>query len=215
MPDLPRSHLLAYALVVLAVAVFVVRQAGGSGGAAEETASAQAGIRIDRGGSGGEGATGRGGPSRLVIHVAGAVRSPGVYRLREGARVDDAVRRAGGASRGADLAQLNLAAKLEDGRQVLVPRRVPVAGAAGGAAAAARAAAGGAAVVTGAPAAPVNLNTATPEQLDTLDGVGPVMVQKILQYRTEHGGFSSIEELGQIPGIGERRLAALRERVTL
>jgi competence protein ComEA len=138
---------------------------------------------------------------RPLVHVAGAVRHPGVYRLRAGARVADAVERAGGARRRADLSAVNLAAKVEDGRQVLVPRRGPVA--AGPAAPGAPA----------TPAAPIDLNTATLEQLDTLDGVGPVTAQKILDYREEHGGFGSIDELGQVPGIGEKRLAALREKV--
>jgi competence protein ComEA len=197
MADLPRPHVLAYALVVLAVLAVAFRQLGG-GGDTRATAAASAPIHVDH-----EGSSDKGSSARLVVHVAGAVRRPGVYRLRDGARVDDAVRRAGGAKRRADLSQLNLAAKLEDGRQVLVPLRAP------------QAAAGGPAV-PGAPASgPVNLNTATAEQLDTLDGVGPVTVQKILNYRTEHGGFSSVDELGEIPGIGEVRLAALREQVTV
>ena len=204
MADLPRPHLIAYALVVLAVLALAFRQFGG-GGRAGATASASAPIRVDHGPQRG------GGGARLVVHVAGAVRRPGVYRMRDGARVDDAVTRAGGATRRADLTQLNLAAQLEDGRQVVVPLRPAAAGSTGpGAGSTASTAA-----PTGQAASPVNLNTATAEQLDTLDGVGPVTVQKILQYRTEHGGFTSIEELGQIPGIGELRLAALRERVTL
>ena len=203
MADLPRPHLLAYALVVLAVLAFAFRQLAG-GADTDATASAHAPIHLDTQGAGGGG---RPGP-RLVVHVAGAVRRPGVYRLRDGSRVDDAVRRAGGSTRRADLTQLNLAAKLEDGRQVVVPPRATAVAAAG-------ASAGGAALAAGATPAPVNLNTATAEQLDTLDGVGPVTVQKLLQYRAEHGGFSTVDELGQIPGIGERRLAALRERVTL
>jgi competence protein ComEA len=141
---------------------------------------------------------------RLVVDVAGAVRRPGVYRLRAGARVEDALDRAGGPTRRADLAQINRAAKLEDGRQVLVPRR---------AAAATAAVAPTGATAPGAPVIPLNLNTATLEQLDELDGVGPATAQKILDYRTEHGGFGSVEELGEVPGIGEKRLAALREAV--
>ena len=136
------------------------------------------------------------------MHVAGAVLRPGVYRLSPRARVVDAVRRAGGARRRADLSALNLAAKLEDGRQVVVPLRprpgAPVP------------AGGGTAT---APAGPIDINTATAEQLDELDGIGPGMAGAILEYRKEHGGFGSIEELGQVPGIGEKRLAALREKV--
>ena len=148
-----------------------------------------------------------GGGGRLVVHVAGAVRDPGVYQLRSGSRVNDAVQRAGGATRRADLGGLNLAAELDGGRQVLVPER-----ARGGAAGAA---VGGMAAPEPAPGQPLNLNTATLEQLDTLSGIGPLTAQKILDFREERGGFGSVEELGEIPGIGDKRLATLREEVTL
>jgi competence protein ComEA len=141
-----------------------------------------------------------GSSSRLVVHVAGAVRRPGVYRLAAGSRVVDAVHRAGGARRRADLSALNLAAKLEDGRQVLVPLR-GASTAAGGS---------GAAPAEGQP---LDLNTASAEQLDQLDGIGPGMAAAILKYREQHGGFGSVEELGEVPGIGEKRLASLREQV--
>jgi competence protein ComEA len=130
-----------------------------------------------------------------------------VYKLGAGARVDEAVARAGGPTRRADLTGLNLAATVEDGRQVLVPER------AGGAAAAASGPATASGPADEAP--PVNLNTATLEQLDTLSGIGPLTAQKILDFREERGGFGSIEELGEIPGIGDKRLASLREEVTL
>jgi competence protein ComEA len=146
----------------------------------------------------------------VTVHVAGAVRRPGVYRLPAGARVNDALRRAGGARGRADLTAVNLAAKLEDGRQVLVPERAapaaPGAGAGAGAAAGADAS---------APGAPINLNTATLEQLDTLDGVGPGIAQRILDHREQHGGFTSVEELGEVPGIGAKRLATLTQLVTV
>ena len=105
--------------------------------------------------------------SRVVVDVVGAVRRPGLYRLAQGSRIADAVARAGGATRRADLAQVNLAAPLADGEQVVVPRRggVPGAASSGGAAA------------PGAPAAPVQLSAATLEQLDTLPGVGPMTKQ--------------------------------------
>jgi competence protein ComEA len=158
---------------------------------------------------------------RLTVHVAGAVHRPGVYRMRPGSRVDDAIDRAGGARLRADLGALNLAAKLEDGRQVLVPRRTPAgqpgAAAAAGAAAQPAPAPGGAtgpATATAPPGPPINLNTATIEQLDQLEGIGPTTAQKILQYRQEHGGFSSVEELKNVPGIGDTRYATLKERVT-
>jgi competence protein ComEA len=140
----------------------------------------------------------------VVVHVAGEVREPGVYRLRAGARVDDAVGRAGGATARADLSQVNLAAEVEDGRQVLVPRRVSAAQAA---------AAGTSAIAPVTPGVPLNLNTATLEQLDELDGIGPATAQEIIDYREAHGGFGSVEELGQVSGIGEKRLASLREQV--
>lgn len=158
----------------------------------------------------------------VVVHVAGQVRRPGVYRLRSSARVQDAVKRAGGARAGADLDALNLAAKLTDGRQVVVGRRI-VAGSGGGVAAgigAGVAAAGagtgvsGAAGAGGATGAPVSLNSAGADELGTLDGVGPATAAKIIAYREEHGGFGSVDELDQVPGIGPKKLAALRERVT-
>ena len=140
--------------------------------------------------------------ARLVVHVVGAVRRPGLYRLPHGARIADAVRRAGGATRRADLSLVNLAAQVADGTQVVVPRRAVVeAGAPAGAEP--PEAAGG----------PVHLNSATLEQLDSLPGVGPVTAQKIVDYRTQHGAFSSIEDLDAIPGIGPARLEQLRDLV--
>jgi competence protein ComEA len=115
--------------------------------------------------------------------------------------VADAVARAGGATRRADLELINLAALVADGEQVVVPRR----GAAGGVAAGA----GGTPASTG----PVHLNSATLDQLDALPGVGPVTAQKIVTYRTEHGGFGSVDELDAVPGIGPARLADLRPLV--
>jgi len=131
---------------------------------------------------------------------------PGVYRLREGARVDDAVQRAGGPTRRAELTAVNLAAKVDDGRQVVVPEKATH-GAVGAPA--------GGAVVQAVPGQPLDLNTATIEQLDTLPGVGEVTAQKIVDYREEHGGFGSVDELGEVPGIGDKRLADLREQVRL
>ena len=141
---------------------------------------------------------------RLVVHVVGAVRRPGLYRLAHGARIADAVERAGGATRGADLSLVNLAAQVSDGSQVVVPRRAPAAGATAGS--------GGASAAEGA-AGPVRLNTASIEDLDALPGVGPVTAQKIVDYREKHGAFSSVDDLDAIPGIGPARLEQLRDLV--
>ena len=141
--------------------------------------------------------------SKIVVHVVGAVRRPGLYALRKGARIADAVRRAGGTTRHADLEAINLAAPVEDGLQVVVPRRQPPAAATGGAAAPGDAPSSG----------PVHLNTATLEQLDTLPGVGPVTAQKILDWRQTHGAFTSVDDLDAVPGIGPARLEELRDLV--
>ena len=138
---------------------------------------------------------------RVVVDVVGAVRRPGLYRLAQGTRIADAVARAGGTTRAADLASINLAAPLADGEQVVVPGRV-AAGPGGPPA--------GAAAAGAMPSGPVHLSTATLEQLDALPGVGPVTAQKILDYRTAHGAFSSVDELDAIPGIGPARLDQLR-----
>jgi competence protein ComEA len=132
----------------------------------------------------------------IVVDVVGAVRRPGLYRLRRGARVADAVARAGGLTRRAQRTAVNLAAPLADGQQVLV---------------AARGAAVVGAVAAGAPASgPVSLSTATAEQLDTLPGVGPVTAQKIVAYREQHGPFTAVAQLDAIPGIGPARLDELK-----
>lgn len=139
-------------------------------------------------------------PALVFVDVVGAVRRPGLYRLRTGARVADAVARAGGPTRVAELELVNLAALVADGEQVVVARRgaAVVASAGGGA---------------GTPVGPVHLNGATLEQLDALPGVGPVTAQKIVDYRTKHGGFGSVDELDAVPGIGPARLADLRPLV--
>jgi competence protein ComEA len=137
--------------------------------------------------------------TRLVVYVVGAVRRPGLYRLPQGSRVADAVARAGGVTRKADPAALNLAAPIADGEQVLVPARLPVAVAASQGAA-----------VPGVPAGPIQLSSATAEQLDSLPGIGPATAQKILDYRAEHGAFRSVEEIDEVPGIGPARVEQLR-----
>jgi competence protein ComEA len=196
MPVLNRSQLATYALAAVLVVVLGVRfmQRQARGGTRSAPVAKPARVSIERPAS-----------TVALVHVAGAVRHPGVYRLRDGDRVKDAVARAGGARASADVNAINLAAKVSDGQQVVVPKR------------------GGAAPVGGDPSAadgaapqtPISLNSATADQLDTLDGVGPATAQKILDWRREHGGFQSIDDLGEVPGIGPKRLAALRGKVQL
>jgi competence protein ComEA len=186
-----RGRALAGAVLLVAALFIAGRYLAGAGSARETRAVAQASATLRAAP-----------PPQLVVHVVGAVRRPGLYRLRDGSRIADAVRRAGGATRRADLSLVNLAAPVSDGTQVIVPRRAPP-------------------VVHGAwPAepgeaasGPLHLNTATIDQLDELPGVGPVTAQKIVEYREQHGAFSSVEDLDAIPGIGPARLEQLRELV--
>ena len=143
-------------------------------------------------------------PAVVVVDVVGAVRRAGLYRLQQGARIADAVARAGGATAKADLALVNLAAPLADGEQVVVPKRGAVTSPA------APSAAGPAGVAS---SGPVHLSTATLEQLDSLPGIGPVTAQKILDYRQKHGAFTSVDELDAVPGIGPARLEQLKDLV--
>lgn len=132
---------------------------------------------------------------RLVVHVVGAVRRSGLYRLPDGSRVADAVARAGGPTPKALLAAVNLAAPLADGQQVVVPARVP----------------GAAPVVVGGK---VSLATADLDDLDELPGIGPVTAQKIVDWRSSHGPFRSVDDLDAVPGIGPARIEQLRDLVT-
>jgi competence protein ComEA len=214
MPDLTRSELAAYAACAVLVVLLGWRVLRSDGDAASTAVGDRAALA-----TGGATTSTSAAPDEpsvsvaparegsVVVHVVGAVRHAGVYKLRLGQRVQDALGRAGGATARADTQAINLAAKVADGQQVVVPRR------------GATAAASGPAIAPGtastAPAAPVNLNSATAEQLDTLDGVGPATAQKILEYRTQHGGFSSVDDLDQIAGIGPKKLAALKPQVTV
>nr|WP_084145007.1 ComEA family DNA-binding protein [Amycolatopsis jejuensis] len=139
-----------------------------------------------------------GAAAKLVISVIGHVRSPGLVTVPPGSRVDDALRAAGGPDPGADLSALNLARKLTDGEQLAVGLPGAQAAPAG----------------AGAPPGKVNLNSATPDQLDTLPGVGEVTARRIVDWRTQHGGFSSVEQLRDVEGIGESKFERLREQVT-
>lgn len=138
-------------------------------------------------------------PTPLLVHVSGAVRHPGLVALPAGARVIDAVMAAGGPNGSADQGAINLAARVTDGQQVVVPKRgaAPVGSAA-----------------TPAASAPVSLTTATAEQLETLPRIGPALAARIIAYRDAHGGFSSVDELGEVGGIGPKTLAGLKDLVT-
>ena len=183
MPSLPVSRRQALVLAAAALALLAVagRTLAGAGAASEQPSQALV-------------AEPAAAAPKLVVHVAGAVRRPGLYRLAEGKRVADAVARAGGATAPADTAAINLAAPLADGMQVLVPRRV----------------AGGGGKTAGSR---VSLSAATAAELDALPGIGPVTAQKILDYRAEHGGFRSVDDLDAIPGIGPARVEQLRDVV--
>jgi len=188
MPEMSRSQVVVYAAVAVALLLVGARAIRGEQGPAPSFAAASAGesreASFSIGGSSGD----------LVVHVTGAVRRPGVYRMPVGSRVDDAVTRAGGAAPGADLEAVNLAAQLADGQQVVVPARAP-----GGTAGAATVAEG-----------PISLGAATVEQLEEIDGIGPVTAAAIVEFRDEHGGLSSIEQLDQVSGIGPATMESLR-----
>ena len=170
-------------LVAAAVAVFAATRLFGGGEAAAPA------VRMD--GAGGPAASRSRAPD-VYVHIAGAVRRPGLIRVPSDTRAATALARAGGPTRRADLTAVNLAAKVQDGQQILVPVR-------------------GAVAAAGSAGAEVHLSTATPEQLDGIDGIGPTLAQRIIEYRDAHGGFRSLAELAQVEGIGEKRLATLRE----
>lgn len=150
-------------------------------------------------------------PVTVTVHVAGQVISPGVYAVPAGGRVADAVVAAGGTAAEADMGQLNLAARLSDGERVYVPKK----GEAPPAVLGAGPTGGGTGGKAGAPAGPVDLNTATAEQLEALPGVGPATSAAILAYRSSHGRFRSVTELLEVPGIGPAKLEALRPLVRI
>jgi competence protein ComEA len=222
MPQLSRIQVLVYgavAVALLLVGARAIRGEGGEGGSYSGSSYSDSSSYSGSESSSGSGSEGESGPDEggesseftvsgqggdLVVDVTGAVARPGVYRLPAGSRVTDAVKRAGGAGGKAELEAVNLAARLADGQQVVIPERV-----AGGAASGVAAAAAGAASEEG----PISLGTATVAELDTINGIGPVTAQDIVDFREAHGGLSSVEQLDQVSGIGPATMASLRERL--
>ncbi len=202
MPSITRGRAIAYLVAILAALVLGGRflLASDSTGSTSGRTQTLTSIEIDAAG------TGQVAPEDLVlVHVAGAVRRPGLYRLPADSRIDDAIRAAGGPKPRAALALVNLAAPVADGQQVLVP----------GQQRSGSSSAQGSVGSATAPPTQVPLNSATLEDLDGLPGVGPVTAQRILDYRAQHGAFASIDELDAVPGIGPTRMDQLRELLTL
>jgi competence protein ComEA len=181
-PELSRSQLIVYAAVAVALLLVGARWIRSEG---DDAPGGGVSFAADSFQPSGEGTR------DVVVHVAGAVGRPGVYRLPAGSRVADAVERAGGFTPKAVEDAINLAARLSDGQQVVVPAR-------------------GAGGATAAADGPISLGTATAEQLEEVDGIGPVTAQKIIEFRDERGGLSSIEQLEEVHGIGPSTMEALR-----
>jgi competence protein ComEA len=210
-PELSRTQVAVYgaiAVALLLVGAQAIRGEGGGSSGGEGTTWSEYG---DGGsGSGGtesgsseESAGGEfalsGQAGDVVVDVTGAVADPGVYRMPAGSRVNDAVQRAGGAAPKAQLEAVNLAARLADGQQVVVPERGP---------------SGAVELIPGAAEeGPISLGSATVEQLDTIEGIGPVTAEGIVKFREEHGGLASVDQLDQISGIGPATMEALRARL--
>jgi competence protein ComEA len=193
-PELSRSQLLVYGAIAVALLLLGSRWL-------KSADDAQAGFTQSSSAGSGQSFAIDSGGGAIVVHVAGEVRKPGVYQLPGGSRVDDAVDRAGGPTGSAAPDSINLAAKLADGQQVVVPAKVTAVGAAPA----------GVGAAGGAAETPISLGTATVEQLDTIDGIGPVTAQDIVDYRDQHGGLSSVDELDQLSGIGPATMQTLHD----
>jgi competence protein ComEA len=212
--DRRKAEVAAYALAAFVVALLVAQLLRGGAGGARDAGSR---VTVDppRAARPAGPAASRSGAALLVVDVAGEVRRPGVYRVPPGSRVDSAVQQAGGVTSHGEPAAVNLAMPLHDGQQIVVPRRGGAAALAGegGAGAASGGGSTAAAAAATAPAQPISLSTASAQQLETLDGIGPTLAARIVQYRDAHGGFRSVDELRQVSGIGDKRFAALRKAV--
>lgn len=191
MPEMTRRQLLLWAVVgvvmVLVGGRYLLARDDGGDGSLNAVTAATVELKQQE-------------ETAIKVHVVGAVVSPGLYDLEAGCRTAEAIEAAGGPSPAADLSRVNLAAKVADGQQLVVPE-----------AGAAPAAAGGATAGDG----PVNLNSAGIEELTSLDGIGPKTAQKIIDYREEHGGFGHIEELMDVPGIGPGKFGQIKDKVTV
>jgi competence protein ComEA len=192
MPEVSRSQVVVYAAIAVALLLVGARAIRGEGGSGTSFAAA------DTGGSGGGSFSVSGQAGDLVVDVTGAVQRPGVYRMPAGSRINDAVTRAGGPTAKAEVEAVNLAARLADGQQVVVPERL---------------AAGAATTASTAEEGPISLGTATVDQLEEIDGIGPVTAGDIVKFRDEHGGLASVDQLDQVPGIGPATMSSLRERL--
>jgi competence protein ComEA len=190
LPEISRRRALAYVLALLAVLTLAGRVALRS----DTATPAAVPVKMEAAKA----------PARkILVHVVGQVARPGLYSLPDGSRVNDAITRAGGPRPRAALELVNLAAPVADGQQVVVPSKQDAAQTADSGPAASL------------PGGRVHLNSATLEQLDQLPGIGPVTAQKIIDYRTEHGAFGSVDELDAVSGIGPARLEELRDLVDL
>jgi len=187
MPELSRAQVAVYGAIAVALLFIGARAVRGEDGVGSTdysySTSSDPSISVHEGGT------------DVVVDVTGAVRKPGVYRMPAGSRVNDAVKRAGGSTSKASLDAINLAARLADGQQVVVPEE------------------GSSAPSAETEDGPISLSTATGAELDTIDGIGPITAEDIVKFRDEHGGLSSVEQLDQISGIGPATMEALRERL--
>ena len=199
MPELSRAQLAVYAALAVVALMLGSRwiRSGGDDASASPGASASFEGETDSPGSADGSFEATGGD--LVVHVAGAVSDPGVYRMPPGSRVTDAIERAGGTTGAAAPDAINLAAPLADGQQIQIPPKAEGGGASPGSAAATD--------------GPISLGTATAEELDTIEGIGPVTAAAILEFRDQSGGVSSVDDLDQVSGIGPTTMEALRARL--
>ncbi len=194
MASMSRAQIAVYAAIgvcLLLLGLRAVRETEASGEGPGGT-----GVSLADAPVGGVGSEAAGAAGDVVVHVAGEVTEPGVYRMPAGSRVADAIDRAGGANGAADPDAINLAARLADGQQIVVPGRVP----------------GGGSAAT-AEDGPISLGSADQADLETIDGIGPVTAADIIEFRDSRGGVSSVEELDEVPGIGPATLESLSQRL--